>query len=532
MAKLREVNVLFPILGENRRGVYAQETAPFTSPYSENIRSFDSIERRGRGGSRLPLKKWISTDMGASITAMERLSYQDGSGDHQEDLVVIVDGNLKIIQGSSVTTSVSNLEAEDGTLITDEAGVQITFESTVAAINTVTGTGGYNMVQYGGKMFIAGDYCYRYDPNAGTIEIVANAPVGQPLVEVYRHCLALAGEDHIFYISEQGNFSKWSFFDLSRGAKRAIVGTPTDDGKLGGDCTCIKSWGNDALIVATKDSIWAIVGNPNTSGRLESVSREIGIIAQGAISITADGFVLFVARSGVYSWQIGSNAAPKKFSEKIVPEELKDIDTDANVVKMQYDEKANGIRLFVTPTAATVGTHWFFDLETKAFWRTKYQQTHQPLALAVMPIAGDSNVIMGCKDGYLRRHDSTSTTDDDGSDLNSHLLIGPFKLGGGGGHDGMIQKIFAALADGSEDVTWAIVTADSGEEAVDNAVTDIQAGTTVNVVATGTWEENFNSYRHPRSRGAYAVLWLSCTSNWGYETLGFIKKSLGKMRVV
>ena len=723
MAKLREIDVIYPQGGENRRGAYSGREAPFTSPYAENVRSFDSIERRGRGGSRPALKKWISDNMGASITAMEMLSYQGGSyvsefananeyngtdeytdlgntfestfqgsftvglwfraDDGQDDtvlvgvsetglddrfgiyttpsgeitvlyksngnsatattnvsqldngvnswhhlciiadsivagvgglkiyldadeialdagndgdtsgvtfsdfastknlylgalnnqgnptlyfdggidgfkiygeakseawisadyatknyalkeaLVVIVDGAFKMVHGSTVTTSTAYLETEAGTVITNEAASSNleANNSTVDAVNTVTDNGEYNVVQYNGKLYVAGDYCYKFSPNNGTVEAVENAPAGQPLVEVYRNRLLLGGSDHIFAMSEEGDFAKWNYYDIERGAVRAVAGTPTDDGKLGGDMTCFKSWGSSAVIMASKDTIWVIRGNPNTNGRLDNVSRELGIVDQGAISITGNGQVVFLARSGLFTWHVGSNSAPERFSDNIVPEELKDVDTTANIVKMQYDEKEHGIHLFVTPTAASVGTHWFLDLEAKAFWRSKYQQTHQPLDVAVMPVSGDSNVLLGSKDGYIRRHDY-SATDDDGEDLSSHILIGAFRLGAQGGDMGQIQKIFASLANGSAGVTWAIVTGNSAEEAIDNAVTDIQAGTTTNVVSTGTWAANWNTPTYARTRGSYAVIWLSGASNWAYESMGFIKEILGSHKTI
>jgi len=106
MAKTQEMDVQWPTAGENQRVKYARDRGPYSTPYSINCRTYGPLERRGRGGSRPGLAKYNSTDLGATITGMHKLSYVD-SGTHYTKLVVIVDGQMKLVDASAVSTVTS-----------------------------------------------------------------------------------------------------------------------------------------------------------------------------------------------------------------------------------------------------------------------------------------------------------------------------------------------------------------------------------------------------------------------------------------
>lgn len=533
MAKTKEMDIKWPTAGENQRVKYAEDQGPYSTPYAVNCRTYGPLERRGRGGSRPGLSKYISTDLGTTITAMCKVSYVDGSGDHQTDLVVIVDGLIKVVSGASVTTTTSFFLLNSGDFILLNDGTSKIYSTiTVASTSPVGDVNAYNLVEANGKVYIASDYIYYYDPNAGSIGTLTNAPEDQLLIAVYRNRLVTSAGDHIFSVSRTGDFDDFDFSDRYTDLSRAIRGTTGDSGVIGNDLTCIKAWEDKVLLLGTKDDLWVIEGNVTHDGRgggrKKNISHEVGPIQQGAMAINDDGLCLFLSRQGVYTWQVGSPASPKPFSEEVVPEELRDIDTSTIIVNIEYDKKENGFYIFLTPEGATTGEHWFLEMKSRSFGRDKYQQNHQPHALAKMPISGDSNVIMGCKDGYLRRHDR-SATNDDGSNLESDILIGALRLGSKR-TEGKLQQMFAEIAASSAAVTWAIVVANSAETAVDNAITDIEAGTTTNVRATGAWAAGFNNHEYPKARGHWVVLWLSANSVWAYESVLALLEKVGKRR--
>ena len=468
------LNVIFPRGGVNRRGGYAQSRGPFTCPGGFNVRSIGPLEERDRGGNRPGLVKFVDNDFGSVITGLRAVGYIDASGNLQHDLAVIADGSLSIIQGSSVTTTKAYLATEDGDRIIDEDGNYIIFNSTVASVNPIGDSNAFQMAEWEGKLYIADSTLKVYDPVTGVVQDVEGAPSSQPLVCVYQERLLLAGEDHMFYMAGEADGTDWVAGADGGKVGRAVFGYVGDSGAIGEKILAVVPWHDRALVFGTIDSLWAVYGNPAREGsEKKNVSPHVGIISPRSICVTPNGMVLFLARNGLYAWQVGSQAHPEPFSKRKVPEELLDVDASTTDVMMQYDHRSQGVHLFLTPSSG-VGTHWWIDLENKALWPMKLTEDHQPLAAEIISISGYSNVVLGCKDGYLRRFSNTVATDD-GEALHSHLLLGPFHIGREEGYDGIIAELNSALAVGSGDVKYKLITADSAEEAVDLANNQLDA---------------------------------------------------------
>ena len=125
--------------------------------------------------------------------------------------------------------------------------------------------------------------------------------------------------------------------------------------------------------------------------------------------------------------------------------------------------------------------------------------------------------------------------DDDGQDVVSHLLLGPFHLGGSYGLEGMISEIISNMADDSAAIIWRTVAAETAEEAVDKASAAVDLALAgdpiVGVHASGTWGDNHNRPSYPRTRGAFGVLWLESAGKWSYEMITFFATQLGRLRI-
>lgn len=178
--------------------------------------------------------------------------------------------------------------------------------------------------------------------------------------------------------------------------------------------------------------------------------------------------------------------------------------------------------------------HFWIDVKTTknqdgqnivdvSFWPVGLQEDHEPTALcALRDRPGDySNVILGCRDGYLRRFQPNQPTDD-GTSFNSYVDYGPFPLAGPG-RDGMVTEIVGITANRSGDVNWAIRTGNSAEAAF-----------TSSAVASGTWDLEGLSYREfPRARGHMAVIRVSngeADYTWGIEGIEIVIADAGKLR--
>lgn len=546
-----EKTLSFPLAGVSRARAYREQMSPYSAPWAVNVRGVGAIERRLRGGSRPGLVKTDTSvtphqfGNGTAISSIIPLTYVDGTGARKEQLIVLVAGAASVVQGhTSVVTIDASLLTPTGIEILTDDGSTILFPSTInlthpsANANFITFEG----AEFNGKLVIADTVLKQYDPLTGIVDTVtakydaSAVPAGNPLICVYRGRVILAGEDHVYYACRQGDITDWNFGADMNDVGRAVAGELSKAGKVGPTPTALIPFGDQALFFAAANELWLLKGDPVT-GTAVQVSDGIGVLAPGAWAASPEGLVMFLSADGLYTMGMGSPEHPRRFSEDAVPEELRDIDPTTNAICMAYDGHSRGFHLFVTPEAYSdhYGSHWWIDVANKAMWPVHLQYGHQPTA--VSRIQGTTGrlkeVVLGCVDGYLRKFSDSATTDD-GTAIESHVLLGPFRLATNDTTDAILNELHGILADNSGTVTWRIVTASSAEEAADIAadgVEDALAGTTISgVAASGTWSGLRNKVDRPRVRGAWAVVWLSSSVPWAYEAVAARINQLGRLR--
>lgn len=534
MPRTSHKTLTFPLAGVSRRGGYREQTRPFSAPWAVNVRGTGALESRERGGSRPGLSKVCATDLG-SIAGLFPLVYLDSSGGRQHDLVYIGGGSLGTVRGSAATESDGSLQTAGGVTITTEDGTEIVFPSTVASACTITDTGAYSAAAMEGRLYLADSVLRVYNPVTGVVvAVVASSgtvPTGQPLVCNYRGRLVLGGANHLWYASRQGDASDWHFGADMDDRGRAVAGQVALAGHLGDVPTAMVPVQDKALVFACANSLWSLRGDP-TDGAMAQISDELGVIAPGAWAVAPDGMMAFLSNDGVYMWGAGSSGAPVRFSEERVPGELREVSATTNTISMAYDPRGRGFHLFITPSAGA-GTHWWLDVKRKAAWPVVMQADHQPTAVARVEGTGLADVVLGCSDGYLRKFDPDAT-DDDGTSIESHVLIGPIRIAGADVRDSRLDEIHGIMADLDGSVTWRVVLEDSAEAAVDAAVAGVTAAlagsTPAGVAGSGTWSNGRNRVARPRARGMWVVVWISSTTQWAYEAVAMVSRQLGRTR--
>jgi len=236
---------------------------------------------------------------------------------------------------------------------------------------------------------------------------------------------------------------------------------------------------------------------------------------------------------GVFLWTAGSSSHPVRFSEGRLPEQLRNVST-SNIISMAYDPTGRGFHLFITPESGT-GSHWWLDIGNKAIWPVVFQDDHQPTAVVRVSSSSLAEVALGGRDGYVRKFDRTATKDD-GTELASHVLLGPIRMTSDDVSDAIVVELHGIMAAGlAGSVTWRLVMGSSAEDAVDRAVAGVLAavaGTAITgVAASGSWSAGRNIVDRPRTRGPWVVVWIAGTGRWAYEAVALVSRQLGRMRL-
>ncbi len=525
----------FPLSGLGRNAGYHDVAPPYTTPYAVNIRGVSNIERRKRGGSRPGLSLVVDNDFGTTITAVSAVTSIDGSGNRNRDLVVVADGALSYLRASTVTSPSGKLQTPDGVDIITDDGDSIVFDTTVSSVNPGGDSNAFDTVERNGKLLLADSVLKEWDPLTGVVSTVADSgeatvPTGCPLICQYSDRIFLSGADHLWYASRQGDHTDWDFGGDIGDNGRPVVGHCESAGKIGEVVKAMIPHGDAFLYFASHTSLWLLRGDPAV-GSLSLVSSEIGVISPTAWAKSPEGLIAFLSNDGAYMMPAGGN--PVMFSEARVPSELRNVDPTTNIIIMSYDIRGRGFHLFITPATGT-GTHWWLDVENKALWPVLLQDDHQPIAASRwQDSTGLSEIILGCKDGYLRKFDNDAT-DDDGENIESHILLGPFRVSSDDAMDGIIDELYGLFADNSGSITWRVVVGETAESVADTGVagitTVLAGGTPTGVAASGTWAENRNKTVRPRARGPWALIWLASSAVWAYESIVVGILQLGRKR--
>jgi len=478
MPRVVNKTLVFPLAGVVRSGGYRDQTRPYSAPWAVNVRGVAPLEGRERGGSR----PGLSTFTGITTSTEGVFQWPNGE-------------NIEWPDGSDIEFALnSNLvTAPDGTSIIDPTDL-----ITITTDNSTD----------------------------------TPVPSDYTVSTIYRDRVFVA-KDNIFYASRIGNHRDWDFGAEMTDSARAITGTIELAGQpgnavVGNDITAMIPFRDKILVMATCNSLHVLAGDP-CQGDLEVIDENIGVIGPYAWAFNGD-ILAFLSNDGVYVGRIGQK--PGRFSEGRIPNELKNVST-SNTITMAWDPGARGFHLFITPSSGT-GNHYFLDLDNKAIWPVVFgSDDHQPVVAAKIKSANLERVILRGRDETWREFLS-SATDDDGTTIQSHILMGPLRIAPNDARDAMLTELHGLMADIPSTVTWRVISGSMAETVADAAVADVLSvivgDKPSSVDAEGTWVAGRNTVDRPRSRGAWFVLWISAETKWAYEAVAIVAQQLGRNR--
>ena len=485
------------------------------------MRLEDNIDRRLRGGSRPGLTKFVAGNFGTSISDIVSINLSSATGS-TEVLFVLVGSSIKTVTGGVVGVPTSYLGRDAGAdVLVDSSGKNMLSSAASPPSSGFLVTGQQFVLAVNSSSITTLDAkTGKTDsviPSAGTV------PTGCTFGAVYRDRLILAGSDNTIYSSKMGDYSNWDYGRDVSDASRAIFWQLAFAGKVGPLPTAVIACRDVYLLMASAGSLWVLRGDPAT-GSLQRVSENIGIVSSKAWC-KMDNTVFFLSKDGVYQVGTdGSNLSP--LSQNGIPVELQNVNTATTTVLMGFERARNAIHVYLK-TSGGNDTHWVYELSGKAWWPVRLQNNHSPLAVC----QHQSELLLAGVDGYVR---SVGGSDDDGTAIESHVLMGPMRLGTED-RSGIINMLRGVLASGSGTVTWRIVVGDHAEEASDNAKLAIEAFQSGGdysgyVKFSDTWNAGRSLAQFPRTAGSWGCIWLQSTAKWGLEGANMQLKLSGRYR--
>jgi hypothetical protein len=328
---------------------------------------------------------------------------------------------------------------------------------------------------------------------------------------------------HVWYMSRLGDPDDWDYSEED--TARAIAGSSSDAGQIGEPLTALIPHSDDYLVFGCPNSLWILRGDPAFGGMIEALSRHVGVVGKDAWCRGPTGEVVFLSRDGLYVLNPGATSYPESLSREKMPEELLSFDSELYTVSLAYDARDRGVHIYITSVATQTHTHYWYDWQHKSFWPVTLQSDHEPTAMLThrSHIASDSAVLLGGRDGYIRRYSPGNETDDGGNEIESYVTYGPIRLGEDDYSDGVVAELIAALAAESGGVAWSVKVGKTHEATI-----------TASAHSTGVWNAGLNAKSHPRSRGGSMLLKLEnneTNRGWAPERISAVLERRGKQRV-
>ncbi len=367
---------------------------------------------------------------------------------------------------------------------------------------------GVNWVYYDPSV----DTIFTWAATAGTLPLdnQGNAP---RLITTWRGRIVLSGlilDPQNWFMSAVSDPFNFDYSPLSITPTQAIAGNNAPQGLIGDVVTALIAYSDDVLIFGGDHTIYVMHGDPMAGGQIDLVSDSIGMAWGAPWCKDPYGNVYFFSnRTGIYTMTPGSQ--PQRISQPIEAL-LANIDTGSNGIRLVWNDKMQGLHIFVSPLDApgAVGatTHFFYEYRTGAWWTDQFlNPNHDPLTCCVFDgnEPGDRVALIGSWDGFVRAIDNEAVTDDSWA-INSSVMLGP--INSKTLDEMLVRELQAVLGEDSANVTVTTYVGRTAEAALSS---------------TPVKTFNLAKGRNPTTmiqRAAHAVYFkLSASSSWQMESI-------------
>lgn len=502
-----------------------------TTPLAVNVRGYETLSDRSRGGSRPGLARyhasvvnpsyphWIiqSLNILATTTFLPMTPSSNLAGRYVI-LVAVVRGEVYYTTGR-------------------DQPWRLAYNATGAipplAFNGVMQSAANNQKLYfaDGMNFAYFDpadaQVKRWLPSAGAMPIdsFGNAP---RLICTWRGRTVLSGllyDPQNWFMSAVNDPTNFDYAPAEITPTQAVAGNNSPVGLVGDVITGMCPYNDDVLIFFTDHEIHILSGDPMAGGRIDRVSDVIGGVWGMCWAKDPFGNVYFFSnRSGIYTMVPGRQ--PVRISQGI-EQLLEKIDTGRSVIRLAWNDRFQGLHVFVTPAIAPVGepgapsftNHFFWDYRTSSWYVDRFgNKNHDPLTVCIYDgnQADDRVLLLGGWDGHVRYFEPTSSQDD-GSLIHSEVVLGP--LNSREMDELILKDIQAILGEQSGSVEYYIHVGPTAEKALSSPA-----------VASGMWHAGRNYTNLVRKSGHAIYVRIKATSRWSMELLRLRVAPRGKVR--
>lgn len=507
-----------PVIQDQKSGEYWK-----TAVDGENVRSWETLTRRNRGGSRAGLTQYIPATVLAGTTWIVQTV----------NVLATTEGSVPPVQQSTSGRVVYLVAVSQGTVVVATAGAT----AWTATINNsgetppLNITGVMQSAPNNQKLWFADgtNYVY-YNPPTNSIEPwVASVGAlprdslsnGGRLITTWRGRTVLSGlleDPQNWFMSRVSDPTDFDYFAADNDVQQATAGNNSPLGLIGDVITALIPYTDDILVFGGNSSIYAMKGDPQNGGSIDLVSDITGIAFGKAWCKDPYGNIYFFG-SKPSVWVMSATNAPTRISQPIEPL-IQNINTGTSVITMAWDDNMQAIELFITAEAAPqANMHLTWEYRSNSWWPRVFANTnHDPLCCVAYDgnLPGDRAVLIGSWDGFVRFLDPTATSDD-GTAIASYVLLGPIMTSEM--DEMLLYELQMIMAEASGQVTYSVLAGSTAEAALANAP-----------AVTGTALAGRNNTQPIRVAQHAIYIKISAMTQWAMEAVRARFAGRGKVR--
>lgn len=361
------------------------------------------------------------------------------------------------------------------------------------------------------------------------------------LICVYRGRLTLAGNPRYpnqWFMSKVADPFNWLYG--ADDPMSAVAGNNADAGQCPDIVRSLISFHDDYLIFGCASTIWILRGDPVAGGSLDNLSDTTGMFGADSWCFDDNRNLYFWGSGGLYMIKSDFSGI-RNLTEMVLPDIINDeaADPTTHRITMGYDKKRHGIVVAITVLATGVNSNYFYSFKTEGFYPESYPEECGAYSIFYYD-ANDTtyaDLLVGCKDGYIRKYLNTAKDDDiGGSDeaISSYVTYPITPLSETDERGRLAELVFdlgggAANGDFSDTdgVSYELHNGDDAETILE----DIRDGATAWSSGTLSGTGRKNKLR-PRMRGAYMGLKLynsTASETWAVNRVLYSSKKAGKV---
>lgn len=423
----RQIEIPWPFGGLVRDVAY-EDQPPGTCTDCLNVRGYDYTLTAGSGKKR-----------GAQRPGIAKYCPNQINGANQiQDIIHVVTADVSAPSATSIVNRViTQIAVAGGNVVKfDDVGTTAVTNGAGALLSTAPVT--FSAPMFGKLYFADGVNTKYYDvatntvstwtPTAGSLP--GSGATRAKLIELWRGRIVLSGlntDRHNWFMSALGDADDWDYSPINPIETSAVAGNNSETGRIGDSINTAIPYSDDVLIFGCDSSIWMLNGDPREAGRLDLISDTIGMAWGRPWCKDAYGRIYFFgSRGGVFRMVVGS--LPERISKGSIDEELSKVDLGVTSVRLAWDDRTQGVNVFLTNLGIGPSSSYFWDDRLQSWWQDDYGSLF-PCSVSVFDgdAVGDRAVLLGGKDGYIRKI-SILEKNDDGGAISSYVVFGPMRL--------------------------------------------------------------------------------------------------------